>query len=117
MRFVWLICGLASLCIGIVGMVLPLIPTVPLVLLATFCFARSSPKLHIWLINHPKLGPHITDWTNHGAISTRSKKLATVSIVAVFAISFAFSVPKTVLLIQAVTLSAVLLFIWTRPGA
>lgn len=98
------------------GIVLPLLPTVPFLLLATFCFARSSERMHNWLVTHPRFGPAITDWQQNGAIGIRAKKLATVSVLIVFAISVAVGLRLPILIIQGVVLGLVLLFIWTRPN-
>ncbi|MEE2946372.1 MAG: YbaN family protein [Pseudomonadota bacterium] len=115
MRYIWATFGLISLSLGALGVILPLLPTVPFLLLAAFCFARGSERLHDWMLEHPRLGPPISDWRENGAISRRAKLLATASIVAVFGISWLMKVKMTVLVIQAVTLSCVMLFIWTRP--
>lgn len=117
MRYIWGSIGLIAVGLGFIGIFLPLLPTVPFLLLAAFCFARSSERLHNWMMEHPTLGPPIHDWQKNGAISRRAKKLATLSVVAVFALSWLMGVNATVLIIQAVTLSCVMLFIWTRPGA
>lgn len=117
MRWVWGICGIVSLALGFVGMALPLLPTVPLLLLATFCFARSSERLHNWLITHPVLGPPIEDWNRSGAINRRAKKIATLSIAVAFAIPLLMGVRPMILTIQAAVLCCVLVFIWTRPEA
>lgn len=114
MRIVWAFCGVLCVCSGALGVFLPLLPTVPFMLLAAFCFARSSPQLHHWLINHPVFGPPITDWQERGAISRRGKIAATVSIAAVFALSLAVGVRLQLLTIQALVLGAVLTFIWSR---
>ncbi len=116
MRVLWLIGGGTALACGAVGVVLPLVPTVPFLLLAAFCFARSSDTLHDWLVTHPTFGPPIEDWRSGGAIRPRAKRLATVSIAAAFLLSILMGVRPTILLIQALVLSAVLVFIWTRPG-
>ena len=116
MKVVWLALGLLSVALGLLGVVLPLLPTVPFMLLAAFCFARSSERLHTWLLTHPTYGPFIADWNRSGAIRPGAKKLATVSIVAVFALSWILGVSWTVILIQAVVLSLVLIFIWSRPN-
>jgi uncharacterized membrane protein YbaN (DUF454 family) len=115
MRYIWLAIGLISLTLGVIGVVLPLLPTVPFLLLSAFCFARSSERLHDWMIDHPRLGPPILDWQENGAIRPAAKRLATVSVVFVFGISLAFGLRPMILIIQAVTLSCVMLFIWTRP--
>lgn len=114
----WLWAGAGGLCVvlGAIGIVLPLLPTVPFLLLAAFCFARSSERLHNWLINHDKFGPPIEDWSRHGAISLRAKRLATLSVGAVYLISIVAGLRPALLIIQGVTLSCVMLFIWTRPS-
>ncbi|RLQ89409.1 DUF454 domain-containing protein [Notoacmeibacter ruber] len=115
MRWFWMAAGFTALILGLLGVALPLLPTVPFLLLAAFCFARSSPRLHNWLVNHPRFGPPIMDWHREGAISLRAKRLATLSIVAVFGLSVAMGLGVTLLAIQAITLACVLVFIWTRP--
>lgn len=116
MKAIWLFLGLMSVGLGLLGVLLPLLPTVPFMLLAAFCFARSSERLHHWLVTHPTFGPFIDDWNRSGAIRPKAKKLATVSIIAVFSISWLLDLSGTVIAIQAVALSAVLIFIWSRPN-
>lgn len=115
LRLIWLSAGCLSLVLGIIGIALPLLPTTPFLLLAAYCFARGSTTLHQWLVNHPRLGPPIRDWETYRAISKRGKQLAMVGIVAVFVISILAGVATYVIVIQAVVLSAVSLFILTRP--
>ncbi len=102
--------------LAMIGVVLPLLPTVPFLILAAFLFARSSSRLHTWLMTHRLFGPMIEDWQRSGAIRPVAKKAATVSIAAVFGISILMSAPSHVLIIQAVVLGGVLTFIWTRPN-
>ncbi len=116
MKAFWLFLGLMSVGFGLLGVILPLVPTVPFMLLAAFCFARSSERLHTWLTTHPAFGPVIADWQQKGAIRSKAKKVATVSIAALFAISWFAGVSWTVIGIQAVILSLVLIFIWSRPN-
>ncbi len=117
MRVVWAILGLICVAIGVVGIILPLVPTVPLMILAAFFFAKSSERLHNWLITHPQFGPSILDWQEHGAIHPKGKKIATVSIAIVFMISVILGLGPMILGIQGVTLCGVLIFIWTRPNS
>ncbi|WP_170790205.1 YbaN family protein [Ruegeria lacuscaerulensis] len=116
MQYLWATLGLICVALAVIGVVLPLLPTVPFLLLAAFFFARSSSRLHNWLITHRTFGPMIIDWQSSGAIRASAKKAATVSIAAVFGISVLISVPGYVLAIQAIVLGAVLTFIWTRPN-
>lgn len=97
-------------------MVLPLLPTVPFILLAAFCFARSSERLHGWLVTHRRFGPMIRDWQEHGAIRPGAKKAAVASILAVFLLSCILGLKPLVLVIQGLVLSCVLIFILTRPS-
>lgn len=116
MRLVWLICGALSLALGTIGIFLPLLPTVPLLLLAAFCFARSSERLQHWLLAHPILGPPIHDWQERGAIGRRAKWAASLSILVALIISWALGVKPLVLVFQILALVGVSAFIWTRPN-
>jgi len=116
MRFVWLTLGLISLALAVIGIILPLLPTVPFLLLAAFFFARSSERLHNWLLSHRTFGPFINDWNQSGAIRLKAKRLATLSVVAVLGVSILLKASVLVIIIQCVTLSFVMLFIWTRPS-
>lgn len=68
--------GILSFAVGAVGVVLPLLPTVPFMLLAAFCFARSSPRLERWLLEHEQFGPAIRNWRDSRSISGRAKRAA-----------------------------------------
>ncbi len=115
MRILWISFGFLSLLAGIIGAFLPIVPTVPFLLLAAYFFGKSSERLHGWLLGHPRLGPPIRDWEERGVMRRPAKWLATVSIAATFGISLLLGVPLYVLGIQAVVLGAVLVFLWTRP--
>lgn len=115
MRAFWLFAGLLSVASGTIGLFVPLLPTVPLMILAAFCFGKSSPRLHQWLVDHPVHGPHIRDWHARGAIRPGAKRVATVSIALAFSLSVALGVQPVILVLQAAVLIAVLVFIWTRP--
>jgi len=114
-RLTWLIVGFVALALGALGIVLPLVPTTPFVLVAAFAFAQSSEKLHQWLLEHNVFGPLIDNWRRHGAISRRAKVISVVSMVAVLAISVAMALPMVVIVTQLVVLGAAALFILTRP--
>lgn len=68
--------GLAAVGLGLAGVLLPLLPTTPFVLLAAWCFARSSPRLNEWLHQHRLLGPPLEDWERHRAVRPQTKAWA-----------------------------------------
>jgi uncharacterized protein len=114
-RHLWTLAGLLSFGLGAVGVFVPLLPTVPFMLLAAFCFARGSERFHCWLLAHPRFGPAIRDWRAHGAISRRGKRAAVLAIAATFVLSLLLGMPAAGLAIQAGVLAGVLTFILTRP--
>lgn len=116
MKVLWFIAGSICLALGLIGIPLPGLPTVPFMILAAFCFARSSERVHTWLMTHPTLGPPIKDWQERGAIRKRAKIYATIFIAVTFAISLWMALPLMGLVAQAVVLSCVMTFIWTRPS-
>lgn len=117
LRTLWMAAGWASFGLGLVGAVLPLMPTVPFMLLAAFCFARGSERAHAWLVGHPRFGPAIRDWSEHRAIGRDAKRWALVAIGMSFVMSLMLDVSWKVLAVQAVTLGAVTVFILTRPDS
>ena len=80
MKFLLAALGLLSLGLGILGIFLPVLPTTPFLLLASFLFLKSSKSLYDWLMNHPKLGPYISNFLVHKAIPLRVK-IVSVSLV------------------------------------
>lgn len=75
-RAVLVMAGVLSLLLGLLGAVLPGLPTTPFVLLAAACFAQASPRLHRWLVQHRWLGPMVRDWEAHHSMPLRIKWLA-----------------------------------------
>ncbi|WCT72002.1 YbaN family protein [Sphingomonas naphthae] len=73
MRLFYLSAGILAIVVGVIGIFVPLLPTVPFMLLAAFCFARSNPEWERRLIEHPRYGPHILAWREKGAISRKGK--------------------------------------------
>jgi uncharacterized membrane protein YbaN (DUF454 family) len=76
LRAVFLGLGVLFVGIGAIGVVLPVLPTTPFLILAAACFARSSRRFEQRLLDHPRFGPVLRDWRARGAIPRRAKWLA-----------------------------------------
>lgn len=115
MRIIWFISGWLCVTLGAFGILLPLLPTVPFLLLAAVCFAKSSDAAHQWLIEHKLFGPPILDWRQSGTIRRSAKVMATVCIIAAFGLSLFLGIVWWALTLQAIILICVSFFIWSRP--
>lgn len=116
MRLVWTALGLLAVGLGILGLALPLLPTTPFMLLAAACFAKSSPRLHDWLVLHPRFGPAIRNWQVNRAISAKAKRMAIGAMAAALGLSVVLGVPYRILAVQAVVLLITGTWIATRPS-
>jgi len=114
-RFLWLLAGLTAVAIGAVGVVLPLLPTTPFLLIAAFAFARSSARLDRWLREHRSFGPLIGNWHRDGSIDRKAKRTAIIVIFVTPVITWLFGAPLWIIACQIVVLSASAIFILTRP--
>jgi uncharacterized membrane protein YbaN (DUF454 family) len=76
MRIFYLAGGIIATALAVTGAILPLMPTVPFLLVAVFCFARSNPAWERRILEHPYWGPQVNDWQERRAISRRAKVLA-----------------------------------------
>jgi len=85
--------GLFFLLLGSIGVVLPLLPTTPFVLLAAACFARSSPRMHSWILQSELFGPMLRDWDKNKCISRKVKWLAILMMTVVGGVSLLVFVP------------------------
>lgn len=86
-RWLLWLAGTVSLALGLIGVVLPGLPTTPFVLLAAACYAKASPRLHGWLLNHHFLGPMVRDWEQHRSLTRRTKTVAIGSMVVMVGLS------------------------------
>lgn len=117
-RVVFLTLGLVFITLGVIGIFLPLLPTTPFLILAAYCFSKSSEKLHQWLLHHKYLGRMLSDWEKYGVIRLRIKWIATLSMLLLISYPMIFIIQHSILkVIITITMILVLLFIWTRPSS
>jgi hypothetical protein len=116
-RAFWFCLGLLALGLGGLGVVLPVLPTTPFVILAAFAFGKSSPQLQAFLENSSVFGPIIADWRASGAIAVRYKIISITMMALVFGLSIVMALSPIILIVQAVCMGGAAVFILTRPSA
>lgn len=115
MRWLWWVLAYASLGLGVVGIVVPGLPTVPFVLLAAFAAARGSRRLHAWLLAHRLFGPMIRDWERDGAVSRRAKWLSTTTMAACALLLFLTAPQAWMAALGSAIMLLVGSWLWCRP--
>lgn len=112
----YLTLGLISLMLGIAGIFLPLLPTTCFILLAAFCFSKSSERLYNYLVQHRLFGRQIKEWQEHGVIPLRIKLIASGMMLLSVSYPLIFiDFSQALKLLTTASIVAALLFIWTRP--
>ena len=118
-KYLLLIIGTISLVLGTIGIFIPILPTTPFILLASFCYIRSSNRLYDWLINHKIFGKYIYDYLVHKSVK-KSAKITAVSLIW-FSLFFSFYIIKNlyinlILLIIGLLVSIHIIRLKTLPA-
>lgn len=96
-QIIFLIIGCLSLALGCVGIVLPILPTVPFFLLTVFCFANSSQKLHDWFIGTQMYKKHLESFVQKKSMTARTKATILTSVTALMAVGFVLMLRKGII--------------------
>ena len=114
-RWAWWLLAWVSLGLGLVGVVVPGLPTVPFVLLSAYAAARGSERLHGWLLAHRRFGPMIRDWERDRAVSRRAKRFAIATMALASALMF-LTAPRWWMAATGTAIMAVVAtWLWHRP--
>lgn len=115
-RLAFFLLGGISLGLGLIGLFVPGLPTTVFLLLAAWSWARSSPRWHLALLSHPRLGPPIQSWQQHRCLSRRSKRNAVLGILASFLISaYALSDSSLLVIALGLFLAGLIGYLLSRP--
>lgn len=112
----WRVLAVVALGLGVVGAVLPVMPTVPFVILSAWAAGKGWPALEEWLLNHRWLGPPVVKWRERGAIPRRMKALSSVMMTSsAVGLQFFERVPLGVRVAIPLVMVALGVWVWTRP--
>jgi uncharacterized membrane protein YbaN (DUF454 family) len=110
-RTAFLAAGFIFVGLAVLGVVLPVLPATPFMLLAAACFARASPRFYDWVLNHRAFGPAVREWRSHRSLPYRTKLTAIILMALSLGISIVFFV-KNGWLQAALAVFGALLAIW-----
>ncbi len=115
LRQLYLCVGYGSLAVAVLGVVLPLLPTTPFLLLAVWAFSRSDPRLVEWVLRQPYLGPLLRDWREEGAIPLSAKCFALATLITSWLLVATTATTALVPIILGAVMGSVAVYIVTRP--
>lgn len=103
--------------LGGIGIILPVLPTTPFLLISLWAFSASSPRLHQWLYTHPRFGPWLVAWSRHHVIPVKAKILAVTMmtgswVYVTFSVAESWALPTML----GVIMTTVFAYILTKPS-
>jgi uncharacterized membrane protein YbaN (DUF454 family) len=115
-RILWKILGFFSLGLAYVGVITPGLPYSPFVVFAAYCFAKSSPKMHAWIMNHKIFGPFIANWNQKRVFPLKLKFFMLASMSVSLILMAAGSVPARGIIYTAIFMTLVAIWAWRFPS-
>ena len=111
----WRALALASVVAGGVGILVPVLPTVPFLLLAAWAAGKGWPAMEAWMLNHPRFGHPIRQWRQHGAVPRRAKWAAVLMMGVSGGALLLTGLPAVAKLVVLAVMVAVGVWLWRRP--
>lgn len=112
---IYLVIGWTALALGAIGVLLPIMPTVPFLIVAFWAFSQSSPRLSRRILANRHVGPPLRAWLRHNAIPRRAKYIATIAMAGGCILAWWMGAPRWALVLQAGICLSVAVYILTRP--
>ncbi len=114
-RLLWRALAVLSVVLAVIGAVLPVMPTVPFLIMAAWAGGKGWPALETWLLNHTHFGPGIRRWRERGAVPRRAKWLATIMMTGSALMMQFTPLPLAVRIGVPATMAMVAIWLWRRP--
>jgi uncharacterized protein len=110
------IVGSICVALGVLGIILPILPTTPFLLLAAICYSHSSERFYLWLLSNRFFGHYIRDWRENRGLSIAVKLWVIFVLVVTMGISIVFFIPilpvKVLCIVTGIVITA---YIWSLP--
>ena len=113
-KYLLMAAGILAVLLALLGIVLPILPTTPWLIVAAYCFAKAEPKWERWLVEHPRLGPYIIAWRDRQAIPRWGKYAANIMLAISAGLGW-YRLPIEWAWLPSVVAILVGAWIWSRP--
>jgi uncharacterized protein len=114
-NILWRVAALAAFAIGIVGIAIPVLPTVPFLILSAWAASKGWPSFEAWLLQHRFYGPHIRKWRERGIVPREAKIWAVLTMSGSAVLLQFLSVPAWLQLGTPLMMAVVAVWLWRRP--
>jgi len=115
-RYFWMLLGFISLGVAYLGVILPGLPYSPFIVFAAYCFAKSSPRMHNWIMNHKLFGPFINNWNQKRVFPLKLKFFMLASMSVSLALMYTGNVPLRGIIYTALFMALVAVWAWRFPS-
>lgn len=116
-KFLWKILGFLSLGMAYIGVITPGLPYSPFVVFAAYCFAKSSPKMHAWIMNHKTFGPFISNWNQKRVFPLKLKFFMLASMTVSLLLMYTGGVAVRGIVYTGIFMALVAIWAWRFPSS
>ncbi|MDO5691904.1 MAG: YbaN family protein [Pseudomonadota bacterium] len=118
LTLMWRAITVVSLALGLIGVALPVMPTVPFLIVSAWAASKGWPEFEIWLLNHRLFGPPILQWRERGAVPRRAKWYSTLMMgTSAIGLQFFTQIPLWLRIAVPAVMLAIAIWLWLRPDA
>jgi uncharacterized membrane protein YbaN (DUF454 family) len=116
-KYLWMCLGFISLGVAYLGVILPGLPYSPFIVFAAYCFAKSSPRLHNWIMNHRIFGKFLNDWNTKRVFPLKLKFFMLASMTTSLVLMYTGGVPTRGIIYTAIFMLCVAIWAWRYPSS